>query len=150
MSQKLIYVLNGPNLNLLGKRQPEVYGFKTLDDIQGDCEQLTDKLGVGLQFRQSNHEGTLVDWIQEAGALEGKVGLVINPAALTHTSVALQDVILGTEIPTIEIHLSNLFKREEFRHHSYVSPVSSGMIFGLGAKGYLLAIQAMNDILDEI
>lgn len=91
-----------------------------------------------------------MDWIQEAGALTERVGLVINPAALTHTSVALQDVIAGTNIPTIEIHLSNLFKREEFRHHSYVSPVSSGMIFGLGAKGYLLAIQAMNDILDEI
>lgn len=134
---------------MLGQRQPEVYGHKTLDDIHRDCERLTSELGVNLVFRQSNHEGTLVDWIQEAGAREERTGLVINPAALTHTSVALQDVILGTSIPTIEIHLSNLFKREEFRHHSYVSPVSNGMIFGLGAKGYLLALQAMNDILDE-
>lgn len=149
MLQKSIFVLNGPNLNLLGKRQPEVYGFKTLDDIQADCERLANELGVVLTFRQSNHEGTLVDWIQEAGAQDQKTGLVINPAALTHTSVALQDVILGTSVPTIEVHLSNLFKREEFRHHSFVSPVSSGMIFGLGAKGYLLALQAMNDILDE-
>lgn len=149
MLQKSIFVLNGPNLNLLGKRQPEIYGFKTLNDIQTDCEQLAKQLGVALTFRQTNHEGVLVDWIQEAGAQEAKTGLVINPAALTHTSVALQDVIVGTSIPTIEIHLSNLFKREEFRHHSYVSPVSSGMIFGLGAQGYLLALQAMNDILDE-
>lgn len=150
---KTIFVLNGPNLNLLGLREPEIYGHHSLADIEADCRTLTDSLGCQLVFRQSNHEGELVDWIQEAGALrrerKAASGLIINPGAYTHTSVALQDAILAIEVPTIEVHLSNLFKREAFRHHSYVSPVASGMIFGLGAHGYRLAIEALDNILNS-
>ena len=147
--QKTVYLLNGPNLNLLGTREPDIYGAKTLADVEAECATLCASLGVALTFRQSNHEGELVGWIQEAGLSGNNIGLVINPGAYTHTSVALRDAISGTGIPTIEVHLSNIHKREEFRHHSYISPVANGVILGLGTKGYSLALVAMNDILDK-
>jgi 3-dehydroquinate dehydratase-2 len=136
-----VFILNGPNLNLLGTREPDVYGARTLKDIEADCRAAATRLGLGVEFRQSNHEGALVDWIQEAGRTAK--GLVINPGAYTHTSVALHDAIKGARIPTVEVHLSNIFARETFRHHSYVSPVASGVICGLGPIGYVLALEAL-------
>jgi 3-dehydroquinate dehydratase-2 len=136
-----VFILNGPNLNLLGTREPDVYGARTLKDIEADCRAAATRLGLAVEFRQSNHEGALVDWIQEAGRTAK--GLVINPGAYTHTSVALHDAIKGARIPTVEVHLSNIFARETFRHHSYVSPVASGVICGLGPIGYVLALEAL-------
>ncbi|MCW5714122.1 MAG: type II 3-dehydroquinate dehydratase [Bauldia sp.] len=136
-----VFILNGPNLNLLGAREPDVYGARTLKDIEADCRAAATRLGLELEFRQSNHEGALVDWIQEAGRTAK--GLVINPGAYTHTSVALHDAIKGARLPTVEVHLSNIFAREAFRHHSYVSPVASGVICGLGPTGYVLALEAL-------
>jgi 3-dehydroquinate dehydratase-2 len=136
-----VFILNGPNLNLLGTREPDVYGARTLSDIEADCRAAAMRLGLAVEFRQSNHEGTLVDWIQEAGRTAR--GIVINPGAYTHTSVALHDAIRGARIPTVEVHLSNIFAREAFRHHSYVSPVASGVICGLGPTGYVLALEAL-------
>ena len=136
-----VFVLNGPNLNLLGKREPEIYGSGTLADIEASCSAAAARLGFPLVFRQTNHEGILVDWIQEAG--RSARGIVINPGAFTHTSIALHDAIRGAGKPTIEVHLSNIFAREEFRRHSYVSPVASGIICGLGASGYVLALEAL-------
>lgn len=136
-----VFILNGPNLNLLGTREPDIYGARTLSDIEADCRAAAMRLGLAVEFRQSNHEGTLVDWIQEAGRTAG--GIVINPGAYTHTSVALHDAIRGARIPTVEVHLSNIFAREAFRHHSYVSPVASGVICGLGPTGYVLALEAL-------
>ena len=142
-----ILVLNGPNLNMLGTREPAIYGTQTLADIQTTCEAHATALGLALDFRQSNSEGELVGWIQAArGTAEG---IVINPAAYTHTSLAMMDALLLTELPVVEIHLSNIFKRESFRQHSYVSPVARGMICGFGAHGYLLALEAMANILDN-
>lgn len=141
-----ILVLNGPNLNLLGTRQPEVYGSTTLADVERDCKAKGQSLGVEIECRQSNHEGTLVDWIHEA---KGKFdGIVINAGAYTHTSVAIMDAIASVELPVIEIHISNIHKREAFRHLSYISKVSVGMICGLGPIGYLLAIEGLLDHLD--
>jgi len=136
-----VFILNGPNLNLLGTREPDVYGARTLKDIEADCRAAATRLGLGVEFRQSNHEGALVDWIQEAGRTAK--GLVINPGAYTHTSIALHDAIKGARIPAVEVHLSNIFAREAFRHHSYVSPVASGVICGLGPIGYVLALEAL-------
>ena len=136
-----VFILNGPNLNLLGTREPDVYGARTLKDIESDCRAAATRLGLGVEFRQSNHEGALVDWIQEAGRTAK--GLVINPGAYTHTSIALHDAIKGARIPVVEVHLSNIFAREAFRHHSYVSPVASGVICGLGPIGYVLALEAL-------
>jgi 3-dehydroquinate dehydratase-2 len=136
-----IFVLNGPNLNMLGKREPGIYGAKTLGDIEADCRAAAKKLGLALDFRQTNIEGVLVDWIQEAG--DKADGIVINPGAYTHTSVALQDAIRAAGKPVIEVHLSNIFAREPFRHHSYVSPVAAGVICGLGPHGYVLALEAL-------
>jgi 3-dehydroquinate dehydratase-2 len=136
-----IYILNGPNLNLLGAREPEVYGSTTLADIQAACEQKAKGLGRGIAFRQSNHEGELVDWIQEART--GASGLILNAGAYSHTSVAILDALKSLSIPIIEVHLSNIFAREEFRHHSFVSGVAKGVICGFGAQGYLLALEAM-------
>jgi 3-dehydroquinate dehydratase-2 len=136
-----VFILNGPNLNLLGTREPDVYGARTLKDIEADCRAAGTRLGLAVDFRQSNHEGALVDWIQEAG--RSAKGLVINPGAYTHTSIALHDAIKGARIPTMEVHLSNIFARESFRHHSYVSPVASGVICGLGPTGYVLALEAL-------
>lgn len=136
-----ILVLNGPNLNLLGTREPGVYGTVTLKDIERDCVAAGKKLGLTVGFRQSNQEGTLVDWIQEAMATAR--GIVINPGAYTHTSVAIHDAIRAVGLPVIEVHISNIFARESFRHHSYVSPVAVGTICGLGPQGYVLALEAM-------
>jgi 3-dehydroquinate dehydratase-2 len=140
-----ILVLNGPNLNLLGRREPEIYGRDTLEDIARASGKRAKDLGLSLDFRQSNHEGELITWLQEA---RGRVrGIVINPAGLGHTSVALLDALVFTELPVIEVHLSNIFRREPFRHHSYVSTAAKGVICGLGAQGYLLAIDALAAIL---
>ena len=141
-----VLVLNGPNLNLLGTREPEVYGSQTLADIQARCEPVAAALGWTLEMRQTNHEGVLVDWLHEAGArvrAGSVVGVVLNPGAYTHTSVAIRDAIDGAQVPVIEVHLSNVHALESFRHHSYVSPVARGVIVGLGARGYELAIQAL-------
>ena len=136
-----IFVLNGPNLNLLGHREPAVYGGRTLADIETGCREAAARLDLVVDFRQSNHEGTLVDWIQEAGGAAD--GIVINPGAYTHTSIALQDALRAAAKPTIEVHLSNIFAREPFRHHSFISPVASGVICGLGPAGYVLALEAL-------
>jgi 3-dehydroquinate dehydratase-2 len=136
-----LYVLNGPNLNLLGSRETSVYGATTLADIEKLCGLAAKKHGLDLVFKQSNHEGELVDWLHEAKAKA--VGVVINPGAYTHTSVALHDAIRAIGLPVIEVHLSNIFAREEFRHHSYVSPVARGVICGLGPDGYGLAIDGL-------
>jgi len=136
-----IYVLNGPNLNLLGTREPEIYGRDTLDDIAGALEDRAQELGLAIDMRQSNHEGHLVDWLHEANA-EGAKAVILNAGALTHTSVALHDAIKAISVPVIEVHLSNPQSREAFRHHSYVAPVARGSISGLGPLGYQLALDA--------
>ena len=136
-----VVVLNGPNLNMLGKREPNIYGRDTLADVETACRLHAKTLGLALDFRQSNHEGELVGWIQEA---RGKAaGIVINAAALTHTSVALLDALQAAEVPTIEVHLSNIYRREPFRHHSYISRAAVGVICGLGPRGYLMALDAL-------
>mgnify|MGYP002621389881 FL=1 len=136
-----LLVLNGPNLNLLGTRQPQIYGSTTLDDVEALCRAAGDRHGLGIDFRQSNHEGTLVDWIHEARGRHA--GIVLNAGAYTHTSIAIMDAIAGVELPVAEVHLSNIHKREDFRHLSYVSKVAVGMICGFGAHGYALAIEAL-------
>jgi 3-dehydroquinate dehydratase II len=140
------YVLNGPNLNLLGKREPEIYGKTTLADVERSCHEVAKELGWDLEFRQTNREGELVDWIQEAGQAQAAgdaVGVVLNAAAYTHTSVALHDAIAGSGARVIELHISNVHRRESFRHLSYVSPVAAGIIVGLGVAGYPLALRAL-------
>ena len=137
---KPIYVLNGPNLNLLGVREPHIYGQTTLDDIAQACTDLARALGFAVEFRQSNHEGQLVDWIQEARTEAAAV--VINPAAYGHTSVALLDALKTLSIPIVECHLSHLATREDFRHQTFVSKAATGIIAGFGAKSYELAVQA--------
>ena len=134
-------LLNGPNLNLLGSREPEVYGATRLDDIEANCIELAEELGFSLDCYQSNAEHDLVDRVQEA-ANDGVAFILLNPGAFTHTSVALRDALLAVDIPFIEIHLSNTFAREEFRHKSYFSDVAEGCVIGLGAMGYELALQA--------
>ncbi len=136
---KALYILNGPNLNLLGTREPEIYGSATLKDVEALCRDTAKTFGLDVDFRQSNHEGVLVDAIQEAGANKA-AGIIINPAALTHTSVALQDALKAVALPAMEVHISNIFTRESWRHHSYVSPAVTGMICGMGIDGYRLAI----------
>ena len=143
---KPIYVLNGPNLNLLGTREPEIYGKTTLADIKKMVADRAVTLGLETDFRQTNSEGELVNWIQEAREAAG--GLILNAAAYSHTSIAIFDALSALEIPIMEVHLSNIFKREEFRHHSYVSPVAQGVICGLGAHGYELALEAIRVRLD--
>jgi len=141
----LIYILNGPNLNKLGTREPEIYGSQNLEDIKNACKNLGDKLGLEIEFRQSNQEGELVDWIQEAG--EKAQGLVLNAAAYTHTSVALLDALKTLSIPSVEVHLSNVHQREDFRHKSYISPGVTGIIAGFGAASYDLALHALANII---
>lgn len=141
MANPIILIVNGPNLNMLGKRQPEVYGRETLADIEAACIRHAGLAGLDVEFRQSNHEGDLVDWIQ--GARERAVGIVINAGAYTHTSVAILDALLSAEVPCVEVHLSNIHQREDFRHHSFVSKAAKGMICGFGSHGYILAIDAL-------
>ena len=146
---KTVFVLNGPNLNLLGTREPAVYGVHTLQDVEQMCLQACTRHGFALQFRQSNHEGALVDWIHEAGRLHAQgelAGLIINAGAYTHTSVALHDAIKGTGVTCIELHISNVFAREAFRHHSYISPVAKAVMCGFGVKGYPQALAALADM----
>jgi len=137
---KPIYVLSGPNLNLLGTREPEIYGRDTLEDVRKLCEARAQALGRGLVFRQSNHEGELIDWIQEAR--EKACAIVINPAGYGHTSVAILDALKAAELPVVECHLSNPAAREDFRRHTYVSHAATGLVSGFGAKSYELAVEA--------
>jgi 3-dehydroquinate dehydratase-2 len=136
-----VLILNGPNLNLLGQRQPEIYGHGTLADIEADCAEHARTLNIDIDFRQSNHEGELVTWIQECRT--SHAGIVINPGALSHTSVALLDALLAADLPVVEVHLSNIHRREAFRHHSYASQAASGVICGFGAQGYLMALDGI-------
>ncbi len=141
-----VLIINGPNLNLLGSREPEVYGAETLADIEARCRARATGLGMEIDFRQTNTEGEMVDWVQEA---PGKFAImVINAGAYTHTSVALLDALKATDVPVVEVHLSNIHQREEFRHHSYVSKVAVGMICGFGGFGYEMALEAANRILE--
>lgn len=145
----VVHIINGPNLNLLGRREPTVYGHDTLEDLESRCRSAAEALGLGAEFAQTNHEGELVTWLQQCGAevAAGRsVGAVLNAGAYTHTSVALRDAVVGAEVPVIEVHLSNVHARESFRHHSYLSPVARGVIVGLGAVGYELAIRALHDV----
>ena len=146
MKNKII-ILNGPNLNLLGKRQPELYGTETLADIEIACSNLCHSLNFDLEFYQSNAEHNLIDAIHTARSQAQ--ALIINPAAFTHTSIAIHDALLTFEGPIIEVHLTNIYKREEFRHHSYISPVATGVITGLGRQGYLLALRYLHSYLLE-
>jgi 3-dehydroquinate dehydratase-2 len=143
---KKIMVVNGPNLNLLGTREPGVYGASTLADVERLCEEEGRKLGVAIDCRQSNHEGVLIDWIQEAGreiASGNLLGVVLNAGALTHTSIALHDAIKGANATVVELHISNVHAREAFRHHSYVSAAARGIVVGFGVLGYAIAIDAL-------
>ena len=144
---KLILILNGPNLNLLGLRQPEIYGLATLDDVAADCTALGTAHGLEVHLRQSNHEGQLIDWIQDARATAA--GIIINAGALSHTSIAIYDALNTFEGPVIEVHISNVHKREEFRHHSFVSKRADGVIAGLGTQGYTLALRRLAHLFDK-
>jgi 3-dehydroquinate dehydratase-2 len=137
-----VFVLNGPNLNLLGTREPQIYGHATLADVETLCRTTAEQHGLTVEFRQSNHEGQLVDWIQEAIA-KAAVGLIINPAGYTTTSIAILDALLMMKAPVIEIHITNIHAREPFRHHSYISKAARGVICGLGVQGYALAIAGL-------
>jgi 3-dehydroquinate dehydratase-2 len=143
---KKILVLNGPNLNLLGTREPATYGHETLDDVERMCRETGTQLGLEVECRQSNHEGQLIDWLHQAGREQAAgtlLGVVMNPGAYTHTSIALHDAIKGASVTLIELHISNVHARESFRHHSYISPAARGIIVGLGVQGYPLAIEAL-------
>jgi 3-dehydroquinate dehydratase-2 len=143
---KTIYVLNGPNLNSLGTREPEKYGHSTLKDVEKLCRKTAERSGLEVDFRQTNREGELVDWLHEAKAKKA-AGIVINPAGYTTTSIAILDAILAVGIPTIEVHITNIHQREEFRHHSYVSKGAKAVICGFGVDGYALAIQGLAGLL---
>ncbi|MDA7429526.1 type II 3-dehydroquinate dehydratase [Primorskyibacter aestuariivivens] len=143
---KTILVLNGPNLNLLGKRQPEIYGSDNLEDVAALCQSVCNA-GVGIRAEQSNHEGQIIDWIHEAR--ESAAGIVINPGAFTHTSVAILDALNAFEGPVIEVHISNVHKRESFRHHSYVSLRAEGVIAGLGIEGYAAAVRRICQLIGD-
>ena len=144
---RIVYVLNGPNLNLLGKRQPHVYGDETLADVERDCRALAAELELEIRFHQSNREYEIIDWIHEAREVAG--GIAINPGAFTHTSVAILDALNAFDGPILEVHISNVHKREEFRHHSYVSGVAAGVIAGFGTQGYELALRRMARLLKQ-
>jgi 3-dehydroquinate dehydratase II len=141
MTSRLITILNGPNLNLLGKRQPQIYGHETLADIEADCRKLAGELGLALRFHQSNREYELIDWIHEAR--ETAAGIIINPGAFTHTSIAILDALNAFDGHVIELHISQVHKRESFRHHSYVSHRADGVMAGFGTQGYQLALRRM-------
>ena len=142
---KLITILNGPNLNLLGLREPDIYGHDTLDDVAAMCAEVGRELGLDSDLKQSNHEGVLVDWIHEAR--ETSAGIIINAGALTHTSVALFDALNTFDGPVIEVHISNIHKREAFRHHSFISARAEGVIVGCGVEGYVLAMRRLGTLL---
>ena len=142
---KRIYLLNGPNLNLLGQRQPEIYGRDTLDDIAETCKKVAVAQGMTLKAFQSNSEGQLIDWVHEAH--QNADAIIINPGAYSHTSIALLDALNTFEGKVIEVHISNIHKREEFRHHSYISLRADGIIVGVGTQGYMLAVQALQNML---
>jgi 3-dehydroquinate dehydratase II len=148
MSVHQILVLNGPNLNLLGKRQPEIYGHETLDDVEEQCRRAAADLGLSVDFRQSNAEHELIAWLHEAR--ETAQGIVINPAGHSHTSVALMDALAACSCPIIEVHISNIHRREPFRHHSYVSHVATGVICGCGTQGYTLALRRLAVLLEKV
>jgi 3-dehydroquinate dehydratase-2 len=143
----LVAVLNGPNINMLGLRQPELYGRATLDDVEALCAEAAEDVGLAIDFRQTNGEGELVTWVQECRGRAA--GIVINPAAFATTSVALLDALLAADLPVIEVHITNIHRREAFRRESYVSLAATGVICGLGVRGYAMALQAMADILEE-
>ncbi len=147
MANPMILIVNGPNLNMLGTRQPEVYGHETLADVEASVRSHAASLGLDIDFRQSNHEGVLVDWIQDAR--HGAAGIIINAGAYTHTSVAILDALLAVQKPTVEVHFSHIHQREEFRHHSYVSKAAKGMICGFGSHGYILALDALARLIRE-
>ena len=143
---KTVYVLNGPNLNLLGMREPAIYGSATLDDVKNLCEVACQRHGLALEFRQTNHEGELVDWVHEAGRLQAKgelAAVIMNAGAYTHTSVAILDAIKGTAVPLVELHISNVHARESLRHRSYLSAAARAVMCGFGVAGYGLAIDAV-------
>lgn len=143
----LIAVLNGPNMNMLGLRQPHLYGSATLDDVESLCAETADRLGLAIDFRQTNGEGELIGWVQE---MRGRAaGIVINPAGYTTTSIALMDALLAAELPVAEVHVTNIHRREEFRQHSYVSKAALGVIAGFGIYGYALALQALANHLED-
>ena len=142
---KTVHILNGPNLNLLGKRQPEIYGHETLADVEAACTRLGGELGLAVRLMQSNHEGELVDWIHQARA--AAAGIIINPGAYSHTSIAILDALHAFEGPVLEVHISNIHRREAFRHHSYVSLRAEGVIAGFGVEGYMLALRRMATLL---
>ncbi|KAF0221621.1 MAG: 3-dehydroquinate dehydratase [Rhodospirillaceae bacterium] len=141
MTKPIILIVNGPNLNLLGTRQPELYGHETLACVEASARTHAASLGLEIEFHQSNHEGDLVDWIQSAR--QRCVGIIINAGAYTHTSVAILDALLAVQVPTVEVHMSHIHQREEFRHHSFVSKAAKGMICGFGSHGYILALDAL-------
>lgn len=142
LMQKIL-ILNGPNLNMLGLREPDIYGHHTLDDIKGMCAEKATELGLNIDFRQSNHEGELVDWIQKAAISKEFSGVLINAAAYTHTSVAIHDALKLLQIPVLEVHLSDPETREAFRHHSYIKPIASAVFKGHGAQSYILALDSL-------
>ncbi len=144
---RIVFVLNGPNLNLLGKRQPQIYGHETLADIERDCRAVGKELKLEIRFHQSNREYEIIDWIH--AAREEASGIVINPAAFTHTSVAILDALSACDFPVFEVHISNVHRRESFRHHSYVSLRADGVIAGFGTQGYTLALQRLARLLHE-
>jgi len=146
--RRLIYVLNGPNLNLLGRRQPDIYGHETLADVERDCRALAAELDLPVRFHQSNREYEIIDWVHEAREDAG--GIVINPAAFTHTSIAILDALNAFEGPVIEVHISNVHKREAFRHHSYMSSRADGVIAGFGTQGYTLALRRLARLLEGV
>lgn len=141
---KTVFILNGPNLNLLGKRQPEIYGADTLDDVAEHCRTTAARYGITIDLRQSNHEGQIIDWIHQAR--NEAAGIIINPGAFTHTSVAILDALNAYDGPVLEVHISNVHKREAFRHHSYVSLRAEGVIAGFGVQGYQLAVDRMGTL----
>ena len=146
LMKAIVYVLNGPNLNLLGQREPHIYGHETLADVEAACRRVGGELGLEIEFRQSNAEFQLIDWIHEARQRAG--ALVINPAGFTTTSVAILDALLTCEFPIIEVHITNIHRREEFRQHSYVSKVATGVVAGLGAQGYEFALRRLARLIE--
>lgn len=144
----IVSILNGPNLNLLGKREPDIYGRETLAEVEADCRRVGGELGLEIEFHQSNREYEIIDWIHEARGRAA--GIIINPAAFTHTSVAILDALNAFDGPIIEVHISNVHRREAFRHHSYVSSVASGVIVGCGTQGYALALQRIATLIGAL